>query len=451
MTEEQNYRYEYTLGGYRAVESAKIDIESITVVAGINGCGKSTLSRWLYYTTDVLNSYNTLVYADYLNSVWQLSLKYDNVKNELSVASNKSEAFTSISLPHFIAQIALKPSSLENVEKVEEWIEEKLESLCDSLEEYIVGNGNLAEVDRLLIGLGVWQISDKESSDRMGKLTAVQKKTIEGLTRRYQERMRRRSMTDFRSLIKTNYKENVIPPCLALKENDIEIVGAKTTVVRTLQGLQKVIYVESPMAVSVEALSPLWWKSLRDKMNYDNPAFEPSKEAQSLMKIISNQMGGEIRKDSLNGKKKELLLDSRIDGKIEIKDLATGFKTLSYIYRLLDNGMIGNRTLLIIDEPEAHLHPRWIAEYARILVLLNKKMGVKVFIATQSPQFIQAIRAIANKENTLDGMRFYVAEPSKNNEGKYTYRSLGQEVYDIYKSFNQIYDKIVKYGDQDYD
>ena len=29
---------------------------------------------------------------------------------------------------------------------------------------------------------------------------------------------------------------------------------------------------------------------------------------------------------------------------------------------------------MIIDEPEAHLHPQWIVEYARLIVLLHKKL-----------------------------------------------------------------------------
>ena len=43
-------KYRYSLHNYHAIEHADIVIDGITVLAGENGCGKSTLSRWLYYT-----------------------------------------------------------------------------------------------------------------------------------------------------------------------------------------------------------------------------------------------------------------------------------------------------------------------------------------------------------------------------------------------------------------
>lgn len=42
-------KYIYKLLGYHAVKEAEIKLDGITVLSGINGCGKSTLSRWLYY------------------------------------------------------------------------------------------------------------------------------------------------------------------------------------------------------------------------------------------------------------------------------------------------------------------------------------------------------------------------------------------------------------------
>jgi len=42
-------RYVYSLHDYHAVKRAVIAIDGITVLSGENGCGKSTLSKWLYY------------------------------------------------------------------------------------------------------------------------------------------------------------------------------------------------------------------------------------------------------------------------------------------------------------------------------------------------------------------------------------------------------------------
>ena len=42
-------KYKYTLRDYHAIKEAEIKLDGITVLSGINGCGKSTLSRWLFY------------------------------------------------------------------------------------------------------------------------------------------------------------------------------------------------------------------------------------------------------------------------------------------------------------------------------------------------------------------------------------------------------------------
>lgn len=103
-------------------------------------------------------------------------------------------------------------------------------------------------------------------------------------------------------------------------------------------------------------------------------------------------------------------------------------------------------TLLIIDEPEAHLHPQWIVEYARMIVLLHKEIGVKFFVASHSTDMISAIRCIAAKEEVQDKLNFYLAEDSEGTPYEYTYRDLGLDIDPIFKSFNKSLDKIDEYG-----
>lgn len=96
-----------------------------------------------------------------------------------------------------------------------------------------------------------------------------------------------------------------------------------------------------------------------------------------LYKSLSQILNGEsvIEEDRI---RKSKLSYRRIDGKIfDLKDCATGIKSFSILQLLLKNGFLQKDTLLIIDEPEAHLHPQWIVEYARMIVLLHKEIGVK--------------------------------------------------------------------------
>ena len=53
--------YRFTLEGYHAIKNADIILDGLTVLAGINGCGKSTISRWLYGFVRDSNEYDIIV------------------------------------------------------------------------------------------------------------------------------------------------------------------------------------------------------------------------------------------------------------------------------------------------------------------------------------------------------------------------------------------------------
>lgn len=52
--------------------------------------------------------------------------------------------------------------------------------------------------------------------------------------------------------------------------------------------------------------------------------------------------------------------------KLRISNLATGSKMFSIMKILLEQGELGGSTMLILDEPEAHLHPAWQNLFAAV-------------------------------------------------------------------------------------
>lgn len=119
-----------------------------------------------------------------------------------------------------------------------------------------------------------------------------------------------------------------------------------------------------------------------------------------------------------------------------------GMKAFVILYQLIRNACLTGHTLLIIDKPETYLHPRLIVEYARMIVLLRKRFRTKFFITTHSPDMVSALKHIGAKEEA--DVQFYLAESQPDG---YVYRSLGQDVGPIFKSFNTALDLIEKYGD----
>ena len=131
---------------------------------------------------------------------------------------------------------------------------------------------------------------------------------------------------------------------------------------------------------------------------------------------------------------------------LDLSDCATGIKSLSLILLLIKNGTINNKTILILDEPEAHLHPQWIVEYARVLVQLRKVIGCYIFISSHSTDMIQAIKAFSDKEDLSDKTLFYLAKKDKNYTDKFEYINLEFNISEIFKCFNKSLDKIEQYS-----
>ena len=117
-------------------------------------------------------------------------------------------------------------------------------------------------------------------------------------------------------------------------------------------------------------------------------------------------------------------------GKISVSSLAAGLKTYVIIKRLIDNGYLTKKSLLIIDEPEVHLHPQWQMNFAEILVLLQKEVGISVVLTTHSPYFLQAIEVYSKKHGIANKTHFYLA---KRDEEGAVLKSVDDNIEETYK------------------
>ncbi len=99
---------------------------------------------------------------------------------------------------------------------------------------------------------------------------------------------------------------------------------------------------------------------------------------------------------------------------LNASNLATGSKMFSIIKVLLKAGKIGASTQLILDEPEAHLHPEWQNKFAEIIVLLVKELHISVLLTTHSPNFALALEAYMRKHRIKEKCHFYLTQDLPN-------------------------------------
>lgn len=85
-------------------------------------------------------------------------------------------------------------------------------------------------------------------------------------------------------------------------------------------------------------------------------------------------------------------------------------KTFIIIKTLLLNGSISEKSTLILDEPEIHLHPEWQLVFAEIIVLLQKEFDMTILINTHSPYFLEALEVYSKKHSIDEKCKYYLAE-----------------------------------------
>ena len=186
------------------------------------------------------------------------------------------------------------------------------------------------------------------------------------------------------------------------------------------------------------------WTDLQKMMI--NEFKEKPEGADRIIFSISRIIGGNFTVESDFLKNKEIHFVSADGLDIELEKAATGLNSFAYLQMLLKNGYLDSDTLLLIDEPEAHLHPQWIVEFARLLVNIHKKLGVYIMVASHNPDMVSAIRSISKKEDLADKTNFYLAVKEKDSL-KYTYEYLGTDISRIFESFNIALSRINEYGE----
>lgn len=428
-------KYQFSVSSYKAIQEASIVNEGITVIAGENGSGKSTLSRMLYYMVNIMSDFYSYVFREAKNMVVEEGRRLCDAMQQMN------------------RQIALKTLIREQYNQLEESnsfeeLENSYESMLNEFLPYLYSffqDADQKRRERILIYLGVTQ------SGSPTQLTQIcidnQREKLNNIIEKAIIDIDKKPRTLLFEYIRAYGIDMPDFPTKGIKfaENGVDLIVSKFF--SAPLSLRRAIYVDTPMAVNDNYnFSTRYWNNLVSLMN--RHAVDASQNELLIRKKLREILQGDIKieRDKFTGKTK--LCYSRYDGlEIDLVNAATGFKSFAILLRLLSNGFLKEDTLLLIDEPEAHLHPQWIVEYANILIQLSKHIGVKIVITSHNPDMVSAIRQISESEGMLDKTRFYLADNhGLDNKFMYVYRDLGDDIAPIFESFNIALNRIDFYG-----
>jgi predicted ATPase len=159
---------------------------------------------------------------------------------------------------------------------------------------------------------------------------------------------------------------------------------------------------------------------------------------EKIYKLIDTITSGEIMFDKNDGNFK-YKIDNTNNEKLHLKNLATGLKTFAIIKQLLAGNILRKKGILILDEPEVHLHPEWQLKFAEILVLLQKEFDLHILINTHSDYFVEAIELYSKLHKIAEKCQYYL---TNNIDDAFFVKTVTNNTEKIYSKFVKPFDKL---------
>jgi len=152
---------------------------------------------------------------------------------------------------------------------------------------------------------------------------------------------------------------------------------------------------------------PVIFWDLYAKITNKNP-FPKAINWKNIYDMIQEIIGGEFKKEDGKISFNKYLIGKKVE--VKIANTAFGIKSFGLLQLLNNNGYLNKKYILILDEPEVHLHPEWQLKYAKIIVELVNN-GIYVVVNTHSPYMLQALKFYSDKiADVKNRTNFYLAE-----------------------------------------
>lgn len=407
-----------TFENINIVEKADVKLDGLTVIAGENGSGKSTVGKLLFSTVKAISNLNSVkhnykkrVIAKYVESI------YKRISSSgLLFRDARLEELFPIPSPRLVDRFMsiYNNDVLEQSAKCEQYhlIIDKMVSAVNNLEDLTPRIKKLIRDD-----LNNISICLEETDNLAADLATEIKYLIES------EFMNRICSFDTSASHVRFTLDSKDFSFVEYSLTDDEISGTSLNLDLS-ESLDDATYIESPLylhmldsllsastfreisdkrVIGLRPMIPVHIKDIAEKINAARYIHED--EVQELM---IDDGGSFVFKDRSLFYQKDGVLYSPIN-------VASGLKAFGLIQLLLETNVINERKMLIWDEPENHLHPKWQVAFASVLVDLVKN-GIPVVVSTHSPYFVQGIRYFAAKQEVEKYVNYYLAEKSQENK-----------------------------------
>ena len=388
------------------IGSAIFEFNGITVIAGNNNTGKSTVGKSLfalfYRFLNINEAIKSYRYNALIKRVRNLDIKYGPSDSWMYSREELVQRY--------------------NLKKISELIENNLEisdlpNLISS--SIVVENADKDEFyEELLSGLNdVKSIGDKRLKEEIitqffNNIFASQINNVQNKSSNAILELEIKSKP-----LRVEFKDD---KCIVVND-DIALTN-------------KAIYIDDPYAIDINYRYGHFGHNIgREQINNILSRLLHNSNSEDLVdKIIATNKYEDIERiiDSViigrlveNEKGEFTLQNDEFPDGISVSNISTGVKSFLIIKKLITDNIINEKDVIIFDEPEIHLHPEWQIRYAELIVLIQKYFNLTILLTTHSPFFLRAIEVFSKKYGTEDNCTYYMAKIKNEN-------SIFEKIYD---------------------
>lgn len=389
------------------IQNAEIDINGITVIAGLNNTGKSTLGKSLYCIFNSLHDIN--------------NAPEDLLRRDL-----------------------LSVFGSNNVNSVD--IADKILTFRDSVEQ------NKDTIFNLLEILGIPSSKQKLIYKRIREVFQL---SNEELIKTKFSKEFKDEFNDQISYIGNNEKKSEISLQIKNHTSKVLFVDNKISKIENLISLEKQpVYIDNPFILD-EICSAYEFNAharvvSNHRMNLEKLLVDSFMKNDSgiIQELITEHKLSdildkiqEVSKSELKASSSEItVLLPNMTEPLNLKNVSAGLKTFLLIKTLIEKSILEDDGTLILDEPEIHIHPEWQLKFAEIIVLLQKEYNMHILLTTHSPYFMEAIEVFSMKHNISYRCNYYLASSTEN--GRTVFDKVNERLEDVYTLMAKPFDDL---------
>lgn len=375
------------------IGSASVEINGITVIAGENNSGKSSVGKALFALNNSLFHADQKVTRDIRTSIERV-MEYPSVRRFVSVGK----------MQEIVDELVASRAELSGMAE---------EMRIARVREVLLGEGGEAskltfEIENAIEHISeILAITDVEIISNIFT-DLVSAEFNQQVTNLYLDRDAK---------IAVDYDGNEVVGIVRHDSKSFQPVEAE--VFHPIDVATEAIYLDCPFVLDEleTSIAPSIGASIGHKQQLIQKLRQDRRQSSSAELIRRNKKLNRINEmlayvigdTQYFGVKDPQALDQSADKRIHIRNLSTGLKSFVVLKELLVNGAIAEGSILILDEPEVHLHPEWQLIFAELVVLLHQQLRIKVLLNTHSLYLLRALEVYSSKYDVTDACKFYLS------------------------------------------